>query len=270
MEPYESTNYDKECLEDLVKYFEENKNEVFYSTQLEIIFERDYFHWVTWRVLKELDGNLIRSIGKKLDFGGKATFYWHKSNRYYKRNLKNLTNSINKFSEPDFLTALGQTGELLVNEGFTKYGFRMLGRNTNEFEGVKWTSTAHNLDFIYERDNIRYGVEVKNTLSYMDKKEFDIKIKMSLKLGLCPVFVVRMIPKSWMNELIERGGIFLIMEHQLYPISHKKFADEIRNNLKLPVDAPKALKDGTMERFMKLHNRKLSELKKNSQIVSAN
>ena len=34
----------------LLAHFEDNPESVFYSRQLEVIFEREYFHWVTNRV----------------------------------------------------------------------------------------------------------------------------------------------------------------------------------------------------------------------------
>jgi hypothetical protein len=33
----------------LLAYFEDNPTSVFYSRQLEVLFEREYFHWVTNR-----------------------------------------------------------------------------------------------------------------------------------------------------------------------------------------------------------------------------
>ena len=171
---------------------------------------------------------------------------------------------IDEYSEANFVAGLGQTGELLVMEGFTRFGFSVLGRNTNELQGRRWTRTAHNLDFIFERDSIRYGVEVKNTLDYMDKEEFDIKIEICKELDLLPLFVNRMMPSTWMEELRENDGIWMIMGYQLYPIAHKTLADKVKKELELPVDAPMRLYDGTMERLMKQHVQKVGDLKNNS------
>lgn len=253
-------SYDVEATEELNRFFEENSTKVFYSKQIEVIFERKYYHWVTGRALRAIEGTTILSRKQGLKFGGTAKFYYHKSNRYHKRNIKKAVELINEFSEPDFVAGLGQTGELLVNDGFTRYGFSVIGRNTNELDGVKWENTDHNLDFIFERDAIRYGVEVKNTLGYMDKDEFDIKIQICKQLRIFPLFVNRMMPSAWMQELIENDGVWLIMGHQLYPITHKKLAVRVRNQMKLPVDAPRALYDGTMQRILTQHTRKLSEI----------
>ena len=76
-------------------------------------------------------------------------------------------------------------------------------------------------------------------------------------LGIYPVFVVRMLPKVWIKEIVESGGFALILKHQLYPWSHRDLARRIRQELHLPVDAPRALEDGTMERFSRWHRERL-------------
>lgn len=121
----------------------------------------------------------------------------------------------------------------------------------------EWAETEHNLDFIFERDGRAYGVEVKNTLSYMDRKEFEIKIRLCETLGITPVFAVRMLPKTWAYELISRGGYAMILKYQLYPWAHIELARRVARELSLPVDAPKALAEGTMNRFETWHEKKL-------------
>lgn len=43
----------------------------------------------------------------------------------------------------------------------------------------------------------------------------------------------------------------MIMRYQFYPWTHKAIADRIRNELGLPVDTPKRIEQGTMQRFEK-------------------
>jgi len=99
-------------------------------------------------------------------------------------------------------------------------------------------------------------VEVKNTLPYINDKEFRTKLDICDHLQVIPLFVVRAIPRTWVQEIVNRGGFALVLGHQLYPLSHKSFAAEVRERLLLPVDAPKALYDGTMQRFVSWHERK--------------
>jgi hypothetical protein len=117
----------------------------------------------------------------------------------------------------------------------------MRGRNVREFKGRLWAETENNLDFIFERDGQAYGVEVKNTLGYMEYEEFQVKIRLCQFLGIRPIFAARMLPRSWMTELIAAGGYGMIMKYQLYPWTHKELARRVAEELKLPVDAPRAL-----------------------------
>ncbi len=41
----------------------------------------------------------------------------------------------------------------------------------------------------------------------------------------------------------------MIMGYQFYPWTHKDVADKIRQTLGLPVDTPKRIEQGTMQRF---------------------
>ena len=62
----------------LLAYFEDNPESVFYSRQLEVIFEREYFHWVTNRALRGLvaEGRVI-SESRRLDLGSEIKLIWN-------------------------------------------------------------------------------------------------------------------------------------------------------------------------------------------------
>lgn len=145
----------------------------------------------------------------------------------------------------------------MVLTGFADAEFVQRGRETRSYQGKIWTKSDHDLDFIFERDGVTYGIEVKNTLGYMDKGEFDIKIELCRHLNIRPVFVVRMMPKSWIFELSEAGGFGLILKHQLYPWTHKELAKHIAGELGLPIDAPRRLNNKTMARFLEWHERQI-------------
>ncbi len=178
---------------------------------------------------------------------------WHPSFRYYKRETASVVKLVEEYSNPNIAGAIGLHGETMVLEGFARTEFVMKGRNARSYGGKEWTKTGHNLDFIFERDDVAYGLEVKNTLGYMDQDELRTKIEMCLWLGIKPVFVARMLPRTWINEVIESGGFALILKHQLYPWTHKDVAARVSKGLGLPVDAPKALAEGTMRRFLRWH-----------------
>jgi hypothetical protein len=244
-----------EAAVELGKLFERNKQAVYFSRQLEVIHEDRWFHWITNRALGQLqEGGLIRSEERTLSSGGKIIVLWHKAHRYYKRDAKKLVSLVEQYANPNIGSALGLNAELLVLEGFAKAEFVTRGRNANSFKGKVWAGSGHDLDSIFERDGVTYGVEVKNKLGYMDYNEMRTKIQLCRFLGVRPVIVARMLPKTWIKELIDAGGFALIMKWQLYPYTHKELARRTRTELGLPVDAPKALEAGTISRFERWHS----------------
>jgi hypothetical protein len=243
-------------------YFEANRDRVFSFRQIEIEFEQRYFHWITQRALKVLAEERVVTIEQRtLSYGAPINLVWHKSNRYTRRPINAVLALVEQYSNPNFTAALGNTGELLVSDGFARFGFLQRGRNAREFRGRRWTQTEHNLDFIVERDERVYGIEVKNTLPYIDDKEFRIKQELCAHLGLIPLFVVRAMPRIWTQEVVRRGGFVLQLRYHLYPLSHKALADQVRTELGIPADAPKALYDGTMQRFVSWHEKQLAKLR---------
>lgn len=166
-----------------------------------------------------------------------------------------MVSLVEEYADPNIGGVVGLHGELMVLEGFARCEFVMRGGDTRDFAGKCWTESDHNLDFIFEKDGRAYGVEVKNTLGYMEYEEFQVKIRLCRFLGVRPVFAARMLPRTWTYELIGAGGYGMIMKHQLYPWTHKELARRVRGELGLPVDAPRALYGGTMDRFLEWHRR---------------
>lgn len=249
---------EQEAVDVLRAYFAENVEQVFSSRQVEVAFEDQFFHWITHRALKVLaDEGTVTIEQRQLSYGAPINFVWNRRNRYTRRQIVEVQRLVEQYSHPDFTAALGNTGELLVSDGFGRFGFSQGGRNVRQYGGRRWTKTEHNLDFIFTRDGRAYGIEVKNTLPYIHDRELAAKLDMCDALGLFPVFVVRQMPRIWIQDIANRGGFTLLLKYHLYPLSHKTLANEVRTRLGLPVDAPRALYDGTMQRFVRWHERKL-------------
>jgi hypothetical protein len=175
--------------------------------------EDDYFHWVTNRALRELRGQgFLLGETRELRTGGSINLLWHRGYRFYRRSATRLVSLVEQYADPNIGGAIGLHGEFMVLEGFARSGFVMRGRNTSEFGEKRWTETEHDLDFIFEKDGRAYGIEVKNTLGYMAYKELEVKVRMCQFLGIRPVFAARMLPKTWMNEVITAGGFGLILK----------------------------------------------------------
>jgi hypothetical protein len=244
--------------ETLREFFESNPERVFFSRQIEVMHEDKYFHWISNRAIRGLLGEgTIHGETRKLSTGGTINLIWHRGYRYYRRVAKQLVELVEEYADPNIGGALGLHGETMVLTAFARAEFVMRGHNTHEFRGKIWEESEHDLDFIFERDSIVYGIEVKNTLGYMQYKELDIKIRLCRYLGVRALFVVRMMPKTWIKELIDSGGYAMVLKYQLYPWTHRELASKVAGQLGLPVDAPRALASGTMERFLRWHGKNL-------------
>ncbi|HEV3076438.1 MAG TPA: hypothetical protein VHB47_18590 [Thermoanaerobaculia bacterium] len=246
------------AIEELRRFIEARRDEVFFARQLEVLHERQFFHWITNRAVRHLlDLGEVRGERRNLRTGGTIHLLWHRSFRYYRRVAERVVHLVEEYADPNIGGALGLHGEALVLEGFARLEFVLKGRNTNSFRGKTWSSTNHDLDFVFSRDDVSYGVEVKNTLGYMDYAEFQQKIRLCRYLGVRPVFASRMMPKTWVSEVARARGFALILGYQLYPWAHRNLALRVRHELGLPVDAPRSLEDGTMRRFLRWHEKQM-------------
>lgn len=238
----------------LLTMFETSPQAVFYENQLCVHFEARFFHWVTARTLKDL--RLSGRIGSDLQELTPKTplrFYYNKRNRYWRRRAGEIRKLVLAFSDPTFTSALGVQGELLIDGGLPRVGFQPLAVNVRTWEGRTWLNTNHDLDRVFTRDGLYYGAEIKNRLGYIPQAEFRAKLKMCEALNLIPLFIARMMPKTYIEDVRRAGGFSLIMKYQFYPISHRALANQIRAELGLPVDCPARLQDATLQRFLSWH-----------------
>lgn len=253
-EEYPRDKYVDDAKADLLEFFNEKKNETFYLKQIVIFFEKKYYHWITAKAVSELveEGQLKEnrvSFGKNREL----RFIFHKRNRYYKRQSEQKALIVNEFSEPNITLAVGELADVLFSLALSKKGFKIEGEDVNEFKGKKWTKTNHNLDLILSNDNIEYGTEIKNKLEYIGKKELDIKLDICDYLSIRPLFIMRFAPKSYIDEIRNRGGFTLIFETQIYPLGQEYLVDKIKKDLNLPVMCSKAIPEGIINRFIKWH-----------------
>jgi len=248
-----------EAREELLKFFDENAERVYYLKQLEVFFEKQFFHWITAKAVNELiEEGFLGKEEVPLRKGTSLKFVFSKGLRYYKRQINKCTKVIRKYSSPTIAIACGRQAEILFFNALTNRGFLSKGQDVNEYGGKKWTETEHDLDFIIEKDNITYGCEVKNRWDYIERDELAIKLKMCGLLGIKPLFIMRHSPKSYNWEIIQRGGYAMIFETQVYPFGQKELVEKIKEVLGLPVDCPRAIPEGIIDRFLKWHKRNIT------------
>jgi len=259
-----------ETKEKLIGFFNTRKSDVFYLRQLEVYFEKEFFHWITAKAVSELiEEGRLREYKTPLQKGITLRFIFHKSHRYYKRQVKKKVEVVREFSGSRIARAYGEQAEILFSNALMKRGFVIEGEDANEFRGKKWTKTEHNLDFIISKDNVVYGCEVKNKLEYIPNDELNIKLDMCNYLGIRPLFIMRYAPKTYINQIYGQGGFSLIFETQIYPLGHEQLVEKIKKILELPADCPRAIPKGIIDRFMKWH-KKLVNSRVNSRAAKQN
>lgn len=208
----------------------------YYKRQIEVLFEDKYFHWVTHRIVDELlKEGFLKEIRVPLKTGSEAIFVIRHGVRYYKRGINKSVKLIEWYSDPKVNEARGRWCEHLVEFMFYRLRFEIIDRNSNKFGNRVWTQTNHDLDFIVEKDGIAYGVEVKNTLPYMERDEFDIKLKICNHLGLVPLWILRNAPATQFSQMSASGGFILKFKSQIYPLGFEDKVAEIWKTMRLPV-----------------------------------
>jgi predicted RecB family endonuclease len=144
-----------------------------------------------------------------------------------------------------------------MDAGFARIGFRIRQSKVREVDGRRWVETDHDLDRLVERDGIRYGVEIKNQLGYIEQTEFKTKLAMCEFFDVRPMFVARMMPKNYISDVARAGGFSLIFANQHYPLMSDNLARRVRERLQLPVLSIRELPDTTLSRFEDWHMRKV-------------
>ena len=241
-------------------WFRKNRKGVFYSRQLEIIHERPFFHWVTNAAIRQLakEGEI------KVDQGlpGQPKVLYHRLHRYPRRQITALRDLIAEHSVAEKNHAIGDYCEDLVERAFFRAGFRFVAQKVKELGPRKWTETNHDLDFVFERDELRYGIEVKNTLGYSNLgEEVAIKTRLARHLGCQPLFVARWLPKSWNHKIITADGLVLLFEWQLQPTANQGIANRMKEEMHLPVKVARNFPDGDMQRFLRSHAKLVKRLR---------
>jgi len=255
-EAYRRDSYFLEVQHEIRKLYERDKKSVYYVRQMQIKFEEEYFHWITYNAL-----NGLRSMGYLKDerivreTGTSTRYFIHKSNRYPKRRIREMEKIIEAYSDDTITRSCGHRAEDLFCNGLALKGFVPKAKKVSSYGGVTWDKSGHNLDFVFEKNGVAYGCEIKNMLGYIQKEELEIKLEMCEHLRLKPLFIMRGSPKTYNNMIINKGGFVMIFVSQIYELSQKKLVDCIKKDLGLPVDCPTAIPDGILERFVSWHER---------------
>lgn len=247
-----------EALPHVLQIFQNAPAQVFYSTQIETRLERQFFHWITNKALRELGNGLkLQRISAEVQ-GRQVNFYAHPKLRYWRREQKKLHALLQRMFNPDFTHAIGRHGEMMFDSALARHGFMLQqSRDVKTWSGRTWTETNHNLDRIAVRDGIAYGIEIKNMQNYIQRDELYAKLRMCEYLGLVPLFIMRFAPKNYMHAIWKSKGFGLLFEEQIYPWGFAELLSEVKEVLGLKVQCPRDIPDGHMQRLVKWHEGRL-------------
>jgi hypothetical protein len=253
-EPSTPDNYFLQAQKEISDLYEEDRERVFYIRQIQVKFEKKYYHWITNNAINGLHKmGYLKDIRIPKERGTSTRFFIHKANRYARRAIKRIEKIIEEYSQDHITRSCGHRAEDLFCKGLAMRGFMPVASKVRKFNDKQWEKTGHDLDFVFKRDDVAYGCEIKNTLGYIDKEELEIKLEMCAYFGIKPLFIMRYSPKNYNNLIYTGGGFALIFETQIYELSQELLVKKIKDQLGLPVICSKAIPDGIIDRFEKWH-----------------
>jgi hypothetical protein len=135
---------------------------------------------------------------------------------------------------------IGRHAELAWWRAFKKNGWDVYPPSENEFGGVnaykgRHTSTGHDIEFIATKDNIEYGVEVKNGLNYPNDLYW--KLRVAAELETIPLVIARWLNPAQIPLIKKVGGEYIIYKDAIYPTTYQPIIQEIKKHLGLPIEA---------------------------------
>jgi len=207
---------------------------VYHIRQLQVLFESCYLHTLSYDAIRKLMDRVLSWEEFETETG-RIILVWKKSRRYVRRDIAAHLRLAEEYSLPSISKATGQHAEMLTLLGLSRLHLTLVDKNSGTYKGRTWTDTGHDLDFIMEKNDRAYGVEVKNTFDYMPRDEFRAKLEMCSFLGLRPLFVVRVRhPDQW--ELARSvGGLVYMFGTKIFPPGQESFVERIWRHMRLPV-----------------------------------
>lgn len=226
----------------------------YHKKQIQVLFERrNYWHWVTDRAITSLlEEGFLKKVKKD-----NTIFVMRSDVRYYTRKINKRIQLIHSYSDPYVSKGYGVYAEDLFRMTLETKGFHTLSKNTNEYEDLKWEKTDHNLDFIIEKNGIVYGVEIKNTLDYMERDEFNIKLEMCEFFDIIPLWILRNAPGLQFMAMKLRGGFIMLFGTQFYPPGFRPLVRDIWDTMRLPVNIWRSIPEKIINVFLNFHSQQV-------------
>jgi len=135
-----------------------------------------------------------------------------------------------------------------------------VGSGIREFRG-RTTTVNNDIDFIAIKDQIAYGVEIKNGLMYPNDLYW--KIRVAAELGLIPMIIARWLNPAQVKCIREVGGEFVVYKDAIYSTTYAPLISQVRELLGFPIEARDEIDDEYFRRKVEaIHRRVLEEEEK--------
>ncbi len=172
------------------------------------------------------------------------------------KRIREYIKVINWYSDPEINKHAGWWAEDRFEKVMLLHGFRREGKNVREWNGRTWGKSLEDLDFIFSRDGIAYGVEIKNKFSYEDLSTWESKAAICEELGVKPLFVTRSIPLDHQYKLRDKDAFFLRFKAKMFPPTYKQEVVDLYELTHLPVTHEAGFPPRAFSVFLRWHEKK--------------
>jgi hypothetical protein len=224
----------------LEEFFRRRKTP-FHFSQLKVLFETQFFHITTVQAIYRLQARGILKP-QRLDAGANAvTFVFpsyllnsENTRKTLETHMKSKAKTISLYDSPDIGKDLADHFESLVKYELRSNNLTIVATHSNAYKNRKWKKSKANLDFIAEHpDGRTFGVQAKNELKSIEKKELLEQLEICYHLKIKPVFVVRYMPFSFTPLIKQQQGFLLVIGNQLWPLGHRRLCENIKSKMSI-------------------------------------
>jgi len=139
-EEYVPDQFFLEAKDEIKKFFNNGKEGVFYMRQLQVLFEKQYFHWITANAVSSLlkEGFLKQHNIKVVipyEVSLDLHFFCHKGNRYPIRKANSIAGVVTEFSRNHITSSCGNRAEVLFAEALSTRGLTIASKKAREYKG---------------------------------------------------------------------------------------------------------------------------------------
>jgi len=251
--------------------------------ELKVRLELDFFPWVVSRALRKLlnDGKLQKKKlpGRKSSRPGttKKTESFFVLAGTQQEQVLSLMREKQKVSMDIIALLQGNSpfsehAEDVFRSAFESLGFKIEGVDVSEYNGKKAIGVDFkeppNVDFVVSKDNLVYGVDIKNWIRYEWDNKQDVlgKVNVAVQLGTIPFIVARYIDKDTIYKRVMPNsanyGIVYRYETLIFPSYHVSLANKASSLLGYPTLAVDNLPEFKIEWIRALHALRLAKARR--------